>query len=543
MAFTSQAFYGSVLAAILWALWYISKVGQRPKDYPPGPPTLPVIGNLHQMPAKHAHLQFQKWAEEYGPVYSLILGTKVYVVLSSDKAIKDLLDKRSAIYSSRPESYLGQEILSGGLRVLFMGYTDTWRMIRKLAHKVLNVNVASTYVSYQDLENKSMLVGFLDEPNEFISHIRRYSASLTTQLTFGFRTTTIHDPRFVEMFDIFDQFSEVTASPTAALLDVFPILRRLPDILLPIKKHGRDIHRREFKLFSDHYLNTKKKLQNGTAKPCASRDLVELQKQEGFSDGLAAYMSGSLLQAGSETTAAILVGFVQAMLIHPEVVKAAQVELDRVCGDRLPDLNDVPNLPYIRGCIKESCRWMPTDVLGVPHAVIRDDEYMGYRIPKDAAVIFNVWAVQNDPARHPNPRKFDPTRWEGDNQSPAEAANNPDATKRDHFVFGAGRRICQGMHIADRSLFLAISRLLWAFDFNRAIDETTKQEIVPDSADVSDGLFIMPNPFRANIVPRNESKVTLLRREWAQMQELLDEEMQWKTVPEGLIWNDYEPSQ
>ena len=53
------------------------------------------------------------------PVYSLILGTKVMVVLSSDQAIKDLLDKRSNIYSSRPEMYLGQ-VVSGGLRVLLM---------------------------------------------------------------------------------------------------------------------------------------------------------------------------------------------------------------------------------------------------------------------------------------------------------------------------------------------------------------------------------------------------------------------------------------
>lgn len=64
-------------------------------------------------------MQFQKWAEEYGPVYSLVLGTKVMVVLSSDQAIKDLLDKRSSIYSSRPEMYLGQ-IISGGYRVLLM---------------------------------------------------------------------------------------------------------------------------------------------------------------------------------------------------------------------------------------------------------------------------------------------------------------------------------------------------------------------------------------------------------------------------------------
>jgi hypothetical protein len=71
------------------------------------------------MPKGNAHLQFQKWAQEYGPVYSLILGTKVMIVLSSDQAVKDLLDKRSGIYSSRPDMYLGN-VVSGGLRMLLM---------------------------------------------------------------------------------------------------------------------------------------------------------------------------------------------------------------------------------------------------------------------------------------------------------------------------------------------------------------------------------------------------------------------------------------
>lgn len=53
------------------------------------------------------------------PVYSLILGANVLVVLSSDQAIKDLLDKRSSIYSSRPDMYLAN-ITSGYLRVLNM---------------------------------------------------------------------------------------------------------------------------------------------------------------------------------------------------------------------------------------------------------------------------------------------------------------------------------------------------------------------------------------------------------------------------------------
>ena len=118
-----------------------------------------------------------------------------------------------------------------------------------------------------------------------------------------------------------------------------------------------------------------------------------MQKEEKFSDDLAAYISGSLLQAGSDTTATILIGFVQAMVVFPDVAKKAQMELDRVCGDRMPDLNDVPNLPYIRACAKESLRWMPGFMLGIPHSVTQDDTYMGYHIPRGSTVMMNVWCV------------------------------------------------------------------------------------------------------------------------------------------------------
>jgi hypothetical protein len=72
------------------------------------------------MPTRDAHLQFEKWAREYGPVYSLMLGTKVMIVLSSDEAVKELLDKRSGIYSDRMDMYIGQTLCSGGLRLLMM---------------------------------------------------------------------------------------------------------------------------------------------------------------------------------------------------------------------------------------------------------------------------------------------------------------------------------------------------------------------------------------------------------------------------------------
>ena len=144
-----------------------------------------------------------------------------------------------------------------------------------------------------------------------------------------------------------------------------------------------------------------------------------------------------------------------------------------------------------------------------------------------------------DPNRHPDPRRFDPTRYAGDNQTAAEAATNPVAAKRDQFVFGAGRRLCQGMHIAERSLFLAMARLLWAFDFSPALD-AHGHEIIPDAENLTEGMLVLPKPFPAKIVPRSSEKVARIKAEWSNMGSLLDDDLQWKVLPEGLIWKKYD---
>ncbi|KAI0146818.1 cytochrome P450 [Xylariaceae sp. FL1272] len=534
----------ALLALALCLLLYpFRKVGQRPKGYPPGPPTLPLIGNLHLMPKEKGHLQFQKWAEQYGPIYSLVLGTKVMVILSTDQAVKDLLDKRSAIYSSRPDMYLAQDIASGGLQIALMEYGERWRMLRGIAHKSLNLTASRSYVPYQDLENKAMLVALLDKPSHFIDHIRRYTNSIATQMTFGFRTTSNDDPKLKQLYTCVKEWSDLSGSQGAALLDLYPILRHLPDALLPMRRHAKDHHRREYDLFVGHYLDAKKRLLDGTAKPCICSDIARAQDQLKISDGQAGYLSGSILEAGSDTSASTLVAFIQALLIFPEVASVAQAEIDEVCGDRIPDLNDLPDLPYIRGCVKEIMRWMPTAILGVPHCTTEDDHYLGYHIPKGAHVVLNVWAIHNDSRRYSDPRRFDPTRWADDQRTSSEAAIAFDATKRDQFVFGAGRRICQGMHIADRILFLGISRLLWAFDIKRTVNQSTGEEVIPDMYDLTEGMLVGPKPFEANIKPRNAFKAERVRAEWDSMIELLDNELQWKTVPEGMIWKDYEPGE
>lgn len=116
------------------------------------------------------------------------------------------------------------------------------------------------------------------------------------------------------------------------------------------------------------------------------------QEQENFTDEQAAYIAGSLLEGGSDTTSGTLVGFFQAMLMFPEAQKVAQEEIDRVVGSgRMPEIDDAPNCPYIRSCVKETIRWMPTIILGSPHGLIQEDHYMGYRIPKGAAIVNNNW--------------------------------------------------------------------------------------------------------------------------------------------------------
>jgi hypothetical protein len=95
---------------------------------------------------------------------------------------------------------------------------------------------------------------------------------------------------------------------TAALLDLYPILRSLPDFALPLRRYAKQLHDKESDLYVGHWLNVKNGIKTGTARPCFCVDLVRAQDEENFSDLLAAYVSGSLLEAGSDTTSATLIG-------------------------------------------------------------------------------------------------------------------------------------------------------------------------------------------------------------------------------------------
>ena len=70
-----------------------------------------------------------------------------------------------------------------------------------------------------------------------------------------------------------------------------------------------------------------------------------------------------------------------ALVLHPEVQRRAQAEIDSVVGrERLPDFEDP--LPYVGAVCREISRWKPVTPLGVAHSAYDDDVYKGWGIPK-----------------------------------------------------------------------------------------------------------------------------------------------------------------
>ncbi|KAF2964689.1 hypothetical protein GQX73_g8870 [Xylaria multiplex] len=462
---------------------------------------------------RHVIEKFAEWGEIHGPIYSLMLGSNPLVMVQSQEIAKELLDKRGLNYSSRPALYILSDLASRGLRQVAMKYNVTWRQIHRVNHKTLNMTAARAYGPYQILESRQMLIDMLESPDQYEKHIQRYSNSVACQMVYGFRTTSWSDPKLQSVVSIFFEICDLAVSIPARLMDCYPILQKIPRRLMPVCRKALDLDRRCISVFLSRWLEVKKGVLDGAAMPCFCKSLVDTQATEGFSEELASYIAGDIVEAASSTTSDELLGFLMAMVTHPDVQQCAQREIDAVIGqDRIPRLEDMASLPYVRGCVRETLQWMPTTALLVPHSPLKDDVYQDHVIPSGASVVVNVWALNMDPKNWPNPHAFDPLRFKEEIRSEYGIATSSDPIRpRHNYVFGAGRRLCQGIHIAEQSLFLAIACLIWAFDI------TTPDPSSIDTEDLRGGLA-----------------------EWQQQKlDFLDPSTeQWARVPDGVPLNN-----
>ncbi|KZV79267.1 cytochrome P450 [Exidia glandulosa HHB12029] len=189
------------------------------------------------------------------------------------------------------------------------------------------------------------------------------------------------------------------------------------------------------------------------------------------------------------------------MTLFRDAQKKAQAEIDRVVGpDRLPNMHDAPQMPYVEALIKEVHRIHPIVNL-IPHATLTEDEYKGYTIPAGASVIANTWAFSRDENMYPDAERFDPDRF-----LDARAVNAVDPR---NYTFGMGRRRCPGTTLTESFTFLAVASMLAVFDFEMPL-EGPKPELKFD-----DALTSHPLPFTCRILPRSAAAVVLINQQRA----------------------------
>ena len=131
-------------------------------------------------------------------------------------------------------------------------------------------------------------------------------------------------------------------------------------------------------------------------------------------------------------------------------------------------------------------------------------------LPKGSTVVLNVWAMHHDKTTWQNPEHFIPERFESYPALAAHYAASGEWDKRDHYGYGAGRRICPGIHLAERNLFIGVAKLLWAFRF------TVKQGAeINTSAEtgLSQGFLHCVKEYGSSIKLRSEGKRETILRE------------------------------
>ncbi|GAA1501096.1 cytochrome P450 [Kitasatospora kazusensis] len=144
---------------------------------------------------------------------------------------------------------------------------------------------------------------------------------------------------------------------------------------------------------------------------------------------------GTILFAGTETTATTLAWAFHEIARHPQVEKQLLAELDEVVGHRPVTFEDVTHLPYLRRVIDEVTRLHGVTLL--MRRATEPVEIGGVTVPEGTEVAFSLYALHQDPRLFPQPERFDPDRWLPER---TEGVN----LRQAFLPFGAGNRKCIG---------------------------------------------------------------------------------------------------
>ncbi|KAI9098556.1 hypothetical protein K1719_025181 [Acacia pycnantha] len=456
----------SITVSLVIYLLFSSR--RRCKNRPPGPTALPIIGNLLQVGPK-PHQSLSALAKTYGPLLSLQLGSVTVVVASSPAAAKEIFQKNDQSFPNRPilESVAAQPNINDTLA--WAPADHRWRNRRRIC--TTQIFTTQRLDLLQDLRHRNV--------HQLIKHIQKHSASGTQvdigELAFATMLNLVSNTVFsVDLvdpeFETAGEFKELVwrimeDAGKLNLADYFPVLKRFD--LQGVRRHVRVSYERLHEIFDDLIQKRLKQREDSSSSNGDFLDvLLDHCHQEDGSDFTVESIKPLVLDlfiAGSDTSGSTTEWAMAELIRNPEIMRKAKTELNQVIGsNNIGEIkeSDIPRLPYIQAIVKETLRLHPPVPLLLPYIAANDAVVSGYTIQKGDQVLINAWSISRNPSYWDNPMSFLPERFL------TESA--PDFKGRDfeYLPFGAGRRICPGLPLANRMISLMVATLVHSFEWD-----------------------------------------------------------------------------
>ncbi|KAG6855594.1 hypothetical protein H0H87_000402 [Tephrocybe sp. NHM501043] len=253
---------------------FLVKVHQRPSDvYPPGPPSRPLIGNLHWVKAHGAWRDLTGLKEIYGDlIFFHGLGTRI-LVLNNLETIEDLLDKRATTYSDRPVFTVVSELMGLGQSMGLLPYGKDWRTMRKMAHSSLRLSAIKKYCGIQEDLSALLNLSLLDDPNNFYEHVRLAAGRIVLAITYGIPVIDA-DHQYIRQAEETMDIIGKSMFPGAYICDLLPFLKHSP-AWLPFQlkaAYGKMMIDTSVTAPLEH---VKRRMAEGSALPSLARDLLQ----------------------------------------------------------------------------------------------------------------------------------------------------------------------------------------------------------------------------------------------------------------------------
>ncbi|CAD5332638.1 unnamed protein product [Arabidopsis thaliana] len=435
----------------------------RQKNLPPGPPKLPIIGNLHQMGSK-PHRSMFKLSEKYGPLISLKFGSVSTVVASTPETVKEVLKTFDAECCSRPYMTYPARLTYNLKDIGFCPYTKYWREVRKMT--VVELYAAKRVQSFQHTrkEEVASLVDFitqaasLEKPVNLNTKLMKLSGSVICRVVFGINLKGSKLENLYE--EVIQGTMEVVGSFAAA--DYFPVIGKIIDRITGLHSKCEKIfkamdaffdqsikHHLEDESIKDDIIDLLLKMERGEI------ELGEFQLTRDNTKGILF----NILNAGIDTSAQYMIWVMTYLIANPRVLKKAQAEVREVIKHKDDIIEeDIERLQYLKMVIKETFRVLPLVPLLIPREASKNLKIGGYDIPKKTWIHVNIWAIHRNPNVWKDPEAFIPERFM-DNQIDYKGLNF------EFLPFGSGRRMCPGIGMGMALVHLTLINLLYRFDW------------------------------------------------------------------------------